>query len=51
MARNSMPYDFPEILHYNNNWFLCKRDGSLDEGGEGIVDGEAGGAVDGLTDG
>ena len=36
MARNSMPYDFPETLHYNNNWFLCKRDGSLDEGNGGF---------------
>ena len=36
MARNSMPYDFPETLHEHNNWFLCKRDGSLDEGNGGF---------------
>ena len=31
MARNSMPCEFPETLTDNNNWFMCKRDGSLEE--------------------
>lgn len=31
MARNSMPDEFPETLTDNNNWFMCKSDGSLDE--------------------
>lgn len=36
MARNSMEEDFPETLQYNNDWFVCKRDGSLDEGNGGF---------------
>jgi len=36
MARNSMPNDFPETLTDYNNWFLCKRDGSLEEANGGF---------------
>ena len=36
MARNSMPSDFPETLTDYNNWFLCKRDGSLEEANGGF---------------
>tara|TARA_B110000285_G_scaffold213958_1_gene258826 strand:+ start:589 stop:1950 length:1362 start_codon:yes stop_codon:yes gene_type:complete len=36
MARRSMEDNFPEILAENNDWFQCKRDGSLDEGSGGF---------------
>jgi len=36
MARNSMPDEFPETLTDYNDWFLCKRDGSLEEGNGGF---------------
>jgi hypothetical protein len=36
MARNSMPDDFPQVLTNENDWFMCKKDGSLDEGNGGF---------------
>ena len=36
MARNSMPDDFPQVLTSENDWFMCKKDGSLDEGNGGF---------------
>ena len=36
MARRSMSDEFPEVLTKNNDWFMCKRDGSLDEGNGGF---------------
>jgi hypothetical protein len=36
MARNSMPESYPETLTDYNSWFMCKSDGSLEEGEGGF---------------